>query len=163
MAYLEEAGETTALSSAIKLAGNFSEELSKSKGKSVNTSSLNRSSIMKASKELIMSFPVLCSDTITPETAMMITKAIERNCVTTLQLLFSSAYLKGNDGREVIKAWHNNMDDDISMDDYLDLVDAMSATYGDMKSSTSNPYIVSDKSLSSFTKEAAFLNASFIT
>jgi len=92
-------------------------------------SSLQRSSIMRASKDLVMSFPVLCSNTLTPETASMITKAVERNCVTTLQLLFSSAYLKGYSGQEVLKRWHNNIDNDMSMDEYLDFVDAASGKF----------------------------------
>lgn len=86
---------------------------------------LRRSSIMKASKDLVMSFPVICSDTISSENASMITKAIERNCVTTLQMLFSATYLRGENGIEAIKKWHKNIDDDISMDDYLDMVDSL--------------------------------------
>lgn len=86
---------------------------------------LNRSSIMKAAKDLTMSFPVICTDSIQPETAAMIVKAIERNCVTTLQLLFSATYLRGENGQEVIRKWHKNIDNDISMDDYLDLADSV--------------------------------------
>ena len=97
-----------------------------------NTSGyLARSSIMKAAKDLVMSFPVLCADTISPETANMIVKAIERNCVTTLQLLFSAANLKGEDGIQVLQMWHKNIDNDRNMDDYLDAVDAISLGLGE--------------------------------
>lgn len=92
---------------------------------------LTRSSIMKAAKDLVMSFPVLCTDTISPETANMVVKAIERNCVTTLQLLFSAANLRGEDGMEVLRMWHKNMDNDIGMDDYLDAIDAVSVGLGE--------------------------------
>lgn len=89
---------------------------------------LTRSSIMKASKDLVMSFPVLCSDTLQPETAAMITKAIERNCVTQLQMIFSASYLKGANGFDIINQWHKNMDDSIGLDDYINMIDSISYT-----------------------------------
>lgn len=89
---------------------------------------LTRSSIMKASKDLVMSFPVLCSDTLQPETAAMITKAIERNCVTQLQMIFSASYLKGANGFDIINQWHKNMDDSIGLDDYISMIDSISYT-----------------------------------
>ena len=89
---------------------------------------LTRSSIMKASKDLVMSFPVLCSDTLQPETAAMITKAIERNCVTQLQMIFSASYLKGANGFDIINQWHKNMDDSIGLDDYISMIDYISYT-----------------------------------
>lgn len=91
--------------------------------KSGNGSYLDRSSISKATKDLVASFPVICSDTISAPTASMIAKATERNCVVMLQLLFSSAYLKGESGREVLSKWHTNMDGDMNMDDLLDIMD----------------------------------------
>src|SRR5574344_799732 len=104
------------LSTALGMINDIGQELPK-KDPNAGTvhNGLDRSSIMKASKDLIMSFPVICSDTITPQTAIMITKAVERNCVTTLQLLFSSAYLSGSNGREILKQWHNNMDNSFNM------------------------------------------------
>ncbi len=60
--------------------------------KKPNGSYLDRSSISKATKDIIASFPVICSDTISPPVASMVAKATERNCVVMLQLLFSSAY-----------------------------------------------------------------------
>ena len=89
---------------------------------------LTRSSIMKASKDLVMSFPVLCSDTLQPETAAMITKAIERNCVTQLQMIFSASYLKGANGFDIINQWHKNMDDSVGLDDYISMIDSISYT-----------------------------------
>lgn len=93
-----------------------------------NTSGyLTRSSIMKASKDLVMTFPVIVPDTVTPDSAGMIMKAIERNCVTTLQLLFSAANLHGTDGMEVLRMWHKNIDEDKNMDDFLDAMDSIDA------------------------------------
>jgi len=88
---------------------------------------LNKSSIMKASKDLVMSFPVICSDSIQPETAAMIVKAVEHNCVTTLRMLFAATYLRGDNGQEVLRMFHKNIDNDISMDDYLAVIDNLAA------------------------------------
>jgi len=93
-----------------------------------NMEGLTKSSIMRTSRDLVMSFPVLCTDTIKFSTASMISKAIERNCVTTLQMLFASANLSGNNGIDVIKKWHSNFDNDMTLDEYIDAVDAISRT-----------------------------------
>ena len=84
---------------------------------------LTKSSIMSASKDLVMSFPVICTTSISSETALMIQKAIESNCVSTLQMIFASASLQGNSGVEVIKQWHNNISGDVSMDDYFEYIE----------------------------------------
>ena len=86
---------------------------------------LRNSSIMKAAKDLTMVFPVICTDTISASTASIITKSIERNCTTTLQLVFASTYLRGKSGVEVLRKFHKNIDDDISMDDYLNMADGL--------------------------------------
>ena len=90
-----------------------------------NLNTLNKSSIMKASKDLVMSFPVICSTSLSADTAVMIQRAIERNCVTTLQMIFASASLQGNSGIEVIKQWHNNISGEIDMDDYFDYIESL--------------------------------------
>lgn len=131
MPYIEEAG--IKFSDLIDLTKSFTSNLGKSKSSGLSTGTLTKSSIMKASKDLVLSFPVLCSNTVTPQTAMMISKAIERNCVTTLQLIFASSYLQGPDGIEVLKKWHKNMDADFSVDDYLDTIDATLQTMEDNK------------------------------
>lgn len=87
---------------------------------------LDKSSIMKATRDLTMRFPVICSDTLSPSVAAMVNKAIERNATSTLQLLFASTYLRGSSGSEVIRKFHKNIDDDISMDDYLNIADGLS-------------------------------------
>ena len=93
--------------------------------KKKNINKLTSSSIMSASKDLVMSFPVICSNSISKDTALMIQRAIERNCVTTLQMLFAAASLQGMNGIEIIKQWHNNMGTDVSMDDYFDYIEAI--------------------------------------
>lgn len=116
---------TDSLASIIEVINKFKEKHFSFKKKKFGTY-LDRSSISKATKDLIASFPVMCSDTITPAVASMVAKATERNCVVMLQLLFSSVYLKGSSGREVLSKWHTNMDNDINMDDLLDIMDSFS-------------------------------------
>lgn len=130
MSYYSEA-TTEIFNTIMGAAQGISDVLSSVKREKNTSGYLNRSSIMKAAKDLVMSFPVLCADTISPETANMIVKAIERNCVTTLQLLFSAANLRGEDGIQVLQMWHKNMDDSLNMDDYLDAVDAISLGLGE--------------------------------
>ena len=107
----------------LKFGKGAKDSLNKSKNK--NSNKLTSSSIMSASKDLVMSFPVICSTSISVDTALMIQRAIERNCVTTLQMLFAAASLKGINGINVIKQWHNNMNTDVSMDDYFDYIEAL--------------------------------------
>lgn len=90
-----------------------------------NTNTLNKSSIMNVSKDLVMSFPVICSTSLSSDTVLMIQRAIEINCVTTLQMIFASASLQGNNGIDVIKQWHNNISGDVSMDDYFDYIESL--------------------------------------
>lgn len=82
----------------------------------------NMSSIAKASKDLTMSFPVLCSDTISPATASLITKAIERNNVSMLQMLIGAYHIRANNGLEAIKMVHTNMDNAFRAEDLIDAV-----------------------------------------
>lgn len=88
---------------------------------------LTSSSIMNASKDLVMSFPVICSTNISPKTALLIQRAIERNCLTTLQMLFAASALKGENGIDVIRKWHNNLKLDVTMDDYFNYIENVGA------------------------------------
>lgn len=95
-------------------------------GKAGNSSRLTTSSISKASRDLIMSFPVLCEDSIDPRTATMVSKAIERKCVTMMQILLSANNMSAGSGVELIKKWHNNMSGDFDfLDNYMDAMDAL--------------------------------------
>lgn len=125
MNYIEEASKGSSLKNIIQSVSDFVLPKNQSKN-NINRvraagNYLDRSSIAKASKDLIASFPVLCDDTITPATAAMITKAVERNSVTMLQLVLTSAYLSGSNAREVLGQWHKNLDKSMDMDDYLDI------------------------------------------
>lgn len=128
MPYLNEVSATGILD-IINTAANFADKIddtaSASDRRSRKPNALTTTSIMRAGRDLIMSFPVLCDNTISPATATMVTKAIERMCVAQLQLLFSSAYVTGRSGQEVLKQWHTNMNQDMSMDDFLAVSDSI--------------------------------------
>lgn len=82
-------------------------------------------SVSEYSKNLIMTFPTMCDNTLPPSTASMISKANERNIVTMLELLFGSIQLNGTDGIEVLSKVHKNIRSNMSLDDIIDGVDAI--------------------------------------
>lgn len=84
-----------------------------------NSSYLN-GSISNYSKDLIMSFPMMCDNSLSPSTASMISRANERNIVTMLELLFASMNLHGNSGREILATIHKNIKVGYSLDDAID-------------------------------------------
>lgn len=84
-------------------------------------------SISNAAKDLIMTFPVMCDNSLPISTASMISKAHERNVITMLQLLFSAMQMNSKDGREVIAKIHTNLKtNNYSIDDVVDALDDIS-------------------------------------
>ena len=53
-------------------------------------------SISNYVKDLVLTFPVLCDNSLPPTTASMISRANERSIVTMLQILFSSMQFNAN-------------------------------------------------------------------
>lgn len=81
------------------------------------------SSLAKATSAMTLVFPVMVSDTIQPKTAMMITKAIERKCVTMMQIALS-AFGMSNAGNvaDFLKDFHTNVDArKMDLDRYMDI------------------------------------------
>ena len=76
---------------------------------------------------LIMSFPMLCDNTLSIDTLALISKANERNVVGMLELLFSSLSLKGYSGAELLKTIHTNINPDMAVDDFIDTMQKLSA------------------------------------
>lgn len=80
-----------------------------------------KSSIASASSNLTAVFPVLCTKNISTNTAAMISKAVEKNCVTMLQRLFACYQLTDGDIRNTeayLKAFHTNLSGRVaSLDD----------------------------------------------
>ena len=97
----------------------------------VNRKGEYQRSLTSQASKLIMTFPVLASNTLTPSTASMVSKAIERKCVLMIQMLFA-ADLKvelANAGgvQNVINQYYNGIDfSNITVDDMLDIVQKVS-------------------------------------
>ena len=88
----------------------------------------NVGSIAKRTSNLILVFPVICSNSITIQTASIITKAIERKCVALLQILFSSIQLTDADNMyDYLKKFHTNMDlrSGLTLDDFMLAMDKL--------------------------------------
>lgn len=83
-------------------------------------------SIAKLSSDMTLVFPVLCSNTLSIDTAMMISKALERKMTVMLQILFSSISLpSGEDAKSFINKLHNNirLSNKLTIDDFINIAD----------------------------------------
>ena len=103
----------------------------------VNTGSANSfTSIARATSDLVLVFPFMCDSTISMETASMTAKAIERQCVSMLRLLFSACEVtSAENAREYLAKFHTNINrmdsGDITLDDFISVMDKMSES-GDL-------------------------------
>lgn len=93
-------------------------------------------SLSNYSKDLIMTFPVLCDNTLPPETASMISRANERYIITMLHLLFASEQIQGSGGKDVLKKIHTNIKNSMSIDDYIDACDNIYKKISGIREST---------------------------
>lgn len=84
-----------------------------------------KGSISNFTQSLIMTFPLLCDDTLSPETASMISRANERNIISMLQLLFASEQFTAKGGAEALASVYTGIKNNMSLDDYID-------TFGDI-------------------------------
>ena len=86
------------------------------------------SSIAKASSNLVLVFPVICSRAISIESASMISKALEKNAVTMLQRLFAAYQVANGDDvhsvQDFLNQFHSNISSSVaSLDDLFRVVD----------------------------------------
>ena len=80
-------------------------------------------SIARTSNDLICVFPVLASRNISIDTQAMATKAIEKNCVSMLQIIFSAFQLSSADNAaEFIQQFHTNINKSAKMMDIDDVI-----------------------------------------
>ena len=82
-------------------------------------------SISKYTKGLLMSFPVLCDDSLSLDSAMNISKANEKNITSMMEMLFASMSINGKQGitgKDVVAIFHKNIDT-MPIDDYIELAD----------------------------------------
>lgn len=86
-------------------------------------------SIARASNDLICAFPVISSRNIAIDNQAMVSKAIEKNCVSMLQILFSAMQLTTADNAiDFIRQFHTNINKSAKMmdlDDMIDIADAI--------------------------------------
>jgi len=88
----------------------------------------NVGSIAKRASNLVLVFPVICSTSINIQTASIITKAIERKCVSLLQILFSSMQLTSVDNMyDYLRQFHSNLGlkGNLTLDDFITVMDRM--------------------------------------
>ena len=89
----------------------------------------NVGSIARRTNNLVLVFPVICSSSINIKTASIISKAIERKCVSLLQILFSSMQLTSVDNMyDYLRQFHTNLNlknNALTLDDFMDAMDAM--------------------------------------
>lgn len=91
----------------------------------IGSTSISRaSSLSKATSGLNIVFPCLVSNTINPETAMMVSRAVERKAVSLLQIAFSAFDITNSkDPVEYLRNFHTNLKGKISLDDFIDAMD----------------------------------------
>lgn len=94
------------------------------------------SSIAKATSNMTLVFPVICSRGISIENAAMVSKAVERNAVTMLQRLFSARQLTDEkDIVNLLSKYHQNISSGAaSLDDVFNAIDKL----GLMESTTAD-------------------------
>lgn len=88
----------------------------------------NVGSIAKRTSNLVLVFPVICSTSVSMQTASIITKAIERKCVSLLQILFSSMQLTSVDNMyDYLRQFHTNLNlrGGLTLDDFMAVMDKM--------------------------------------
>ena len=87
----------------------------------------NTGSIAKRASNLVLVFPVIVSTSLNINTAMIISKAIERKCCSLLQILFSSMQFTDADNlQDYLKQFHTNLDlsgKAIDLDDFFYAMD----------------------------------------
>lgn len=85
-------------------------------------------SIARITNDMTLVFPVMVSSSLHIDTAIMVSKAIERKCVSMLQILFSAFQVTdAKDAKELLSRFHSNikLSGKASVDDFIALGDAI--------------------------------------
>ena len=95
-------------------------------------------SITSATKDLILTFPVLVSTDIDPDNAIMIAKAQEKKMASLLHILFTAISVGNNeDVYDYVKKFHANVGSlDGSLDSYSAALDKLATTFGESYDAT---------------------------
>lgn len=89
-------------------------------------------SLTSKASNLILVFPVLVSTNMDIDTAVMISKAIERKCTSLLQMILASAQISSSsDVEDYISNFHKNLNSKrgMTVDDYIDFMDDVVVSY----------------------------------
>lgn len=101
----------------------------------INNTKANRSfkSITSATKDLILTFPVMVSSDIEPDNAIMIAKAHEKKMASLLHILFTAISVGNNeDVFDYVKKFHSNMGSmNGTLDSYADSLDKLATSFGE--------------------------------
>lgn len=94
----------------------------------------SQGSIARRAAQLVLTFPVIVSSSLKLETAIIISKALEKKMATLLQLLFSASNLNDfhdtRDLHDYISKFHTNLDSrgsSITLDDFITAMDTYAA------------------------------------
>lgn len=101
----------------------------------INNANAKRSfkSITSATKDLILTFPVMVSTDIDPDNAIMIAKAQEKKMASLLHILFTAISVGNNeDVFDYVRKFHSNVGSmSGSLDSYADSLDKLATTFGE--------------------------------
>ena len=101
----------------------------------INNAKAHRSfkSITSATKDLILTFPVMVSSDIEPDNAIMIAKAHEKKMASLLHILFTAISVENNeDVFDYVKKFHSNIGSiNGTLDDYVESLDKLASTFGE--------------------------------
>lgn len=87
-------------------------------------------SITKASSDLVLTFPILVSDTVDVENAVMIMKSHERKCAALMHMLFSALCISSDSENvyDYLKQFHSNLNfasNDLNVDYFNDTMNSI--------------------------------------
>ena len=106
----------------------------------INNMKANRSfkSITSATKDLILTFPVMVSTDIDPDNAIMIAKAQEKKMASLLHILFTAISVGSNeDVYDYVRKFHANVGSmNGTLDGYADAFDKLATTFGESYDAT---------------------------
>ena len=113
----------------------------------------NRGSIARRASDLVLVFPVIVTTSIDIKTAIMISKAIERKCVSLLQILFSSMnmseFKKVKTLQDYVSRVHSNIDmsaigPNMSLDEFITFMNRAGHGSPYIKTNGKNESVVTD-------------------
>ena len=106
----------------------------------INNAKANRSfkSITSATKDLILTFPVMVSTDIDPDNAIMIAKAQEKKMASLLHILFTAISVGNNeDVYDYVRKFHSNVGSmSGTLDSYSAALDKLATTFGESYDAT---------------------------